>query len=436
MTTLKLDSPVAEGRARVVLRSTSFRSVDLEKRVIRGLSAITRGEALGHEMWIDEQFLEQLTAAGNALERGAKSRFTHPDMSSDGLGKFLGRAKAFERDGNQVRADLELAAVASKSPQGDLATYVLEFADEDPHAFGASIVFMRDMAAEDEFARAHSGNKGFASPDPENKRHLRHARLKELLAVDLVDEPAANPGGAFSHPTFDLLEGSDAAAAFLLGLSDKAPPSFGGIDPSRARAFVARFLDQRGLRVGPKETVMNNGKDSTSAGSLVPVNLTTGPTAATVVELKKEFSERPAFVLEQLEKGATLEQARAAFRDLRISELEGENEKLRAQAAAPVPPAPKALAAAGTVTTLASAKPGRGVPPVGFSAPADRVEGGQSDILELARAYRDEKHPELAGDPLGRGMAEALKVVTKQHPEAYATWRGSQRIPNLARPAR
>ncbi len=33
---------------------------------ITGLSVITRGEASGHDMWIDADFLSDVTAAGNA----------------------------------------------------------------------------------------------------------------------------------------------------------------------------------------------------------------------------------------------------------------------------------------------------------------------------------------------------------------------------------
>ena len=53
---------------------------------ITGLSVITRGEASGHDMWIDADFLSDVTAAGNAANDGMKARFTHPGQSSDGLG--------------------------------------------------------------------------------------------------------------------------------------------------------------------------------------------------------------------------------------------------------------------------------------------------------------------------------------------------------------
>lgn len=263
-----LDNPVSPDRARVVLRKASVTGVDREARALKGLAAITRGEALGHGLWIDEAFLGQVHTAGTALAKGAKARFTHPGMSSDGMGKYLGRAKAFALDGDKVRVDLAFSAVAERSPEGDLASYCLDLAEEDPQAFGASIVFERDLKAERAFALANEvedeslGRPRFKSPDALNTKNLPHARLKTLHAVDLVDDPAANPGGLFSAVNFSLLEGADAAASFLLGLSTDAPGDLGGVDATRARAFVARFLDQRGLEVvaKKKETSMLDEK--------------------------------------------------------------------------------------------------------------------------------------------------------------------------------
>jgi hypothetical protein len=38
--------------------------------IIRGVSVITRGEALGHEMWIDARFLSDVTGAINGSRVG------------------------------------------------------------------------------------------------------------------------------------------------------------------------------------------------------------------------------------------------------------------------------------------------------------------------------------------------------------------------------
>ena len=107
--------------------------VDSEERVLRGVSLLQAVEALGHGMMVDETTLDQVVALGNGLEKGVKCRFTHPGLSSDGLGKFLGRIRQLRRDGDKVLGDLHLSALAFKSPtDGNLGDYILERAQEDP----------------------------------------------------------------------------------------------------------------------------------------------------------------------------------------------------------------------------------------------------------------------------------------------------------------
>lgn len=228
--------------------------------LIRGFAAITRGEALGHNLWIDDQFLAQLEAALiNAGETGLKSRFTHPDMSSDGLAKYLGRAKTGRLDGQRVLTDLHLAKSAHKSPDGDLAGYILARTAEDPASFGASIVFYRDQDAEAAFLLEHGAKldndwldtSEWQSPDPDNVKNLRHARLATLEAVDLVDSPAANPAGMFHRgPIAELASLTD----WALGLRAERPADTCqslDVDPDRLKAYVERYLANRGLQIVP-----------------------------------------------------------------------------------------------------------------------------------------------------------------------------------------
>ena len=138
---LRVNTPAAPGR-----------TVDREAGkagVIYGLAAITRGEALGHGMWIDSEFLDQLTTAKDSV----RCRFTHPGMSSDGLGTLLGAAKDFRRDGDKVVHDLHFYKSAHETPDGDLAEYVSKLAEESPEFAGMSIVFLRDFKAEEAFLR-------------------------------------------------------------------------------------------------------------------------------------------------------------------------------------------------------------------------------------------------------------------------------------------
>jgi len=160
--------------------------VDRINRIIHGVAVVTKGEALGHNLLLDETFLDAVVEQGNRAKAGVKSRFDHPNASGTSMGSMLGRVKSLRRDGDVVRGDLHLLEAASKTPDGDLAGYVMDLAEEDPQAFGASIVFTGDeLVQKDE------------SGEP-LKDALPLARLKKLMAADVVDQPAANPGGMFS----------------------------------------------------------------------------------------------------------------------------------------------------------------------------------------------------------------------------------------------
>lgn len=221
--------------------------------VIRGVSVITQGPALGHDLWIDGRFVQQVSDAINDKELGVKSRFTHPSMSGDGLGKHIGRIMDAElsADGRQAIADLHFAASAHRTPEGDLAGYIMDLASEDADAFGLSIVFSLDENEMQRFAAANTNDRGeFTSPDPLNVNNYRHACLSDLRAVDAVDEPAANNGLFHSN---SLVEHADALASYALGISNDRPATTQlGLDPERVRGFVSRFLFTHNLELRSK----------------------------------------------------------------------------------------------------------------------------------------------------------------------------------------
>jgi hypothetical protein len=231
--------------------------------LIRGYAVITRGEALGHGLWIDHQFLSDVTDQINTSPEGHKSRFTHPGLSGDGLAKFLGRTKNAAIDGDTVRADLHFSKSAHHTPDGDLAGYLLDRAEEDPASFGASIVYEPDVAEEDAFV-AEFGADQFVSPDPLNIGNLPHARLSSLRAVDAVDDPAANPNGFFHRQ--DIASEAEALVAYSLGLShDKPIETQFGIDADRVQSFITRFLNRHGLSVVPQHPEASMPEDHTPA---------------------------------------------------------------------------------------------------------------------------------------------------------------------------
>jgi len=135
--------------------------VDREKEIIHGYIVAQEGpfksEGRGE---FDLAALKAIVKMINASPKGLKSRFTHPDMSNDGLGKFLGRVRgawldkiaARESEGqlktdeiHAVRADLVLDPVSHSAPSGDLGAYVMDLAESDPDALSSSLVLKADQ---------------------------------------------------------------------------------------------------------------------------------------------------------------------------------------------------------------------------------------------------------------------------------------------------
>ncbi len=219
--------------------------VDREKRVIYGVSLLQEGEALGHRMLVDQTMLKQCVDAVNATGgHGMKSRFTHPGMCDDGMGRQLGKIKNARVDGEKAVGDLHLADFASAAPDGDLATYVMDLADESPEDFGLSIAFDGSRAW-----KVPADNGAFAEvvsdERPSNATtKFPFARITKLRAVDAVDEPAANRDGLF-------------AAAFASTSNEAAAEAFDQLDAMRERMglsiekasdFLTRYLSARGAQ--------------------------------------------------------------------------------------------------------------------------------------------------------------------------------------------
>lgn len=219
---------------------TASPNVDREKGIIYGYSVIEAGPALGHDVDIDQKSLEMVHALGVAAgDRGVKSHFAHQNLSGDGIGKFLGRSKNFRLEDGRVRADLHLSRTAYDTPSGNLATYILDLAEEDPSAFGASIV--NDGKTETLLNKDGTRKKG-ADGKPLNPV-LRPGKLK---AVDMVDDPAANTGGlSFSEGKLP-----DWAARDVSAVLDKL---FGSAEPdvvlARTNDFIQSYLATRGKKM-------------------------------------------------------------------------------------------------------------------------------------------------------------------------------------------
>jgi hypothetical protein len=286
--------------------------VDRKTGTIHGYSVITKGEAKGHGMAIDDTTLDQVVKLGNASKVGMKSRFGHPAMSSDALGTFLGRTTNFRRDGDRVRADLTFDESATRTPQhGDLAAYVMGLAESDPDAFASSIVFRGAVEEPDEDADADA---------------LPVARLEKLLAVDVVDEGAANEGMFGYSGQVELSAAATLALDSLLQRPDAV---------EKLLAFLARYSGRGCPDVDcaiqtedqlRKEPAMTE----TTTSAAVPVVVTVQPSAAEsfaagqadaikserarIADIRKSaFAGQDALIQKAIEDGLSVGDARLLF---------------------------------------------------------------------------------------------------------------------------
>lgn len=216
--------------------------VDREERVIRGFIVAEEGPFKDLRGEFNREAINQIAEQMLASPKGLKSRFTHPTLSDDGLGKFLGRAKnarveAVERQGQErlaVRADLHLSGTAFETnPNGNLGRHVLDLAEEDSDALGASLVIRPR-----EEQRLNEDGTILRDEDGEPLPPLWFP--ESLHAIDVVDE------GDATHSFLGVEGLPDAVVRQACELLDK---QFDGDDrevvEARAKAWLDRYLSWR-----------------------------------------------------------------------------------------------------------------------------------------------------------------------------------------------
>lgn len=162
----------------VISFSASAGVIDAESGVIRGVSLITVGPALGHGVMIDRTTLEQVKVAAEQYAGGLKVKLDH----SGGAGDIVGYIDGLAIQGEKLIGDLHL--LQSSPHRG----YILEIAQRIPDTFGLSIAF-----------------SGPSEKSADKLTTLQ--RCSEIYSVDLVSEPAANPSGFFARKLKQLQTG-------------------------------------------------------------------------------------------------------------------------------------------------------------------------------------------------------------------------------------
>lgn len=225
--------------------------VDREKNILRGYVVAQAGpfksDGRGE---FDRQALESIVSLGNAKSGGLKSRFTHPDMSNDGLGKFLGRGRDLRMDKaidartgktvDAVRADLYFDKTALDTPpEGGkpLGQYVMDLAESDPEALSSSIVVQADQE--------YRQNKDGTLAKDDNGDELPPLwRPFALHASDIVDTGDAVDGLLSASidierlPLSVLWKGSQLLDAVFLDQPRD-------VIEARLAAYVQRYLDRK-----------------------------------------------------------------------------------------------------------------------------------------------------------------------------------------------
>jgi hypothetical protein len=145
--------------------------VDREAGIIRGAAVITGGvTARGHDLEVDDKTLEQIVTCGNTKGR-VQVKLNHKDPQA--LQSICGYLEGFRREGDKVVADWHLLKSHEEYDK------LMERAERMPDCFGLSAAFAGPPKGE----KLKSGKAA--------------ARCEELLAVDCVAMPAANPQGLF-----------------------------------------------------------------------------------------------------------------------------------------------------------------------------------------------------------------------------------------------
>jgi hypothetical protein len=292
-------------------------NIDRENGVIKGFSVVTKGVTKDSRGEFDESALNAVVDLGNKTGLGVKSRFGHPNMSGTALGTFLGRVKDFRRAGDIVRADLHIDQTAFDTPDGDLAGYVLNLAESDPAMFGASMVINWDEEEREEL-------------DADGKKLPPFIRVKKLLSVDVVDDPAAN-NGFFGDVFFaDSVLPSAELTAFLdrfLNSPEAVEKTIGFLNRYSVNRETVNDKPREGKTM--KDVTLEQLK--TERKDLFDAAYSEGETAGrdgerdrvvSILKKAQTFEGMQEASLEAVEKGVSAEQAEITFREKRLENLE------------------------------------------------------------------------------------------------------------------
>jgi hypothetical protein len=306
--------------------------VDFEKGIIYGAAINKVGPAKGHGVQLDIDFVNDVTRLGNEQGKGGvKVRFGHPTMSGNAL----------------------------------------LMADEDPDAFGMSIVF----SAGELFRVDKDGNK-FSEDEPEYRQltGTPFATIKKLQGADVVDDPAATDG-MFSAVQPEAF--ATQASTFL----DENPKLWDLIleSPEIVAEFMTRYQAMKSITT-KQESIMYDDQTISTDDQPKPETATEMSDPGQTVEVELEGAKAPMefkalydkygaeFAENAFDAGLSESEAAAAYVSFKQDALLARIEELEAKLSA-------------TTTEGEEA-------PVDFSAEDEALTAEQSAIAEKKKQYK------------------------------------------------
>lgn len=226
--------------------------VDREKGIIYGVILAEEGPFKDLRGEFDRAGIRKAVSLAKDRPGGLKARFTHPNLSSDGLGKFLGRyhdvrsdtvlreagtdasGKPLVKEMLVARGDLYFDPTALQDPPGGgkpLGTYVMDLAESDPDAFGTSLVLQKE-----ELTRMDSKNRPLTGQDGKELPPLWIPTA--LHACDCVDDGDAT----HSFLSADIL--ASLPDTLVRQGCELLDAQFVGKDREFVKAHLSAFMDR------------------------------------------------------------------------------------------------------------------------------------------------------------------------------------------------
>lgn len=165
---------------RIFSRSFSQADASNDDNVIRNVSLITKGEAIGHDCQIDDETISGLFEAAKAFKNGVRCN----------LGHFTGMENCFGYATNLRKTDDKLIGDLNLFQEHKDFSLIKKQIATIPDTFGFSLFF--DGPDEEIEQEVHG-----------SKVKIAFARCTKLMSADLVDCPAANASGVFHRGFMD-----------------------------------------------------------------------------------------------------------------------------------------------------------------------------------------------------------------------------------------